>query len=162
MSAQAPMKVLGPVRSYHDLHEIMRAQAERLNVSRVTIDELANLTPGYAAKLLAPNPIKHLGEETFASVLPALAIKLIAVVDEQSLEQITKAATTRVGQGALLTDAVHYKLSRRFMRKIARKGGSNSRKYMTKKKASRMARKAARARYPKARATKQYIGISNA
>jgi hypothetical protein len=48
---------LGEVWSYEDLHRIMRARANDLNLSREAIDAIAGLQSGYAAKLLSPRPI---------------------------------------------------------------------------------------------------------
>jgi hypothetical protein len=46
---------------------------------------------------------------------------------------------------------VNIRLTRKFLREIAAKGGANSRKYMTRRQASALARKAIQARWAKAR-----------
>lgn len=51
---------IAEVRSWNDLHAAFRARAESLNVSRLVLDELSGLQSGYASKLLAPVPMRHL------------------------------------------------------------------------------------------------------
>ena len=67
------MKAIGVVTSYSDLHAILRQRAEALNVSRLTIDDIAGLQSGYAAKLLQPRPKNQLGPMSLGAVLGALA-----------------------------------------------------------------------------------------
>jgi hypothetical protein len=142
------MNVLGEISSYEDLHRIMRARASELRLSRQSIDAVAGLTPGYASILLSPRPIKKLGSLSMALILPALGMKLIAIVDEQKTAALQARITTSTRrEGSVRGGTVHYEFSRRHLKKIQRKGGSNSRAYMTKKRASEIGRRAARARW---------------
>jgi hypothetical protein len=90
------MTPLGPpIRSYDDLHRFLRARAEELNVSREEIDRVGGLTPGYAAKLLAPRPIKKLGATTFALTLGAMGIMLLPVEDPDMRRSAKSASRDR-------------------------------------------------------------------
>jgi general stress protein YciG len=57
--------------------------------------------------------------------------------------------------------AMHPDVTYRFMRKIGRKGGAHSRSNMTRRQASELGRRAARARWAKAaKATRPWVGTS--
>lgn len=80
------MKPLFEIRRYQDLHAGLRRRAEDLNISRLVIDEIGGLQPGYSSKLLAPDPIKNLGAKTLGGMLRALGLKLIAVEDPEAMQ----------------------------------------------------------------------------
>ena len=54
-------RTLGVVRDYAQLHALLRQRADALNISRETIDQVAGLTAGYSATVLAPAQKKRLG-----------------------------------------------------------------------------------------------------
>jgi hypothetical protein len=138
----------GEICSYLDLHRLMRERAAELNVSRSEIDRLAGLASGHAGKLLAPRPIRRLGDDTLGFVLPALGMKLIAVEDLQAVERINATAEPR-DDGKDHSAVVTLQFSRRHFQRIGRRGGAASRKYMTRAAASALGRKAAAARRPR-------------
>jgi hypothetical protein len=149
------MHVLGTVNSYSDLHTIMRARAEALEISREQIDYISGLQSGYSSKVLAPVPSKRLGPLTMTLMLPALGMKLVAVEDAEALAQIGTRMVRRQSKHAVHAKAVEYKLSRRFLRRIARKGGANSRRYMTRQRATELARHANAIRWAAVKAAVQ-------
>jgi len=65
------------------LREVFVDRAEDLNISRVTIDEVGGLTPGYSSKLLCEPPMKPLTNETIPKMLKATRLVLIAVVEDE-------------------------------------------------------------------------------
>ena len=65
---------------------------------------------------------------SMACMLPALGAKRVLVEDDDALAQINNRMVKRDSRAAMHAVAVHYQLSRRFLRRIARKGGLNSRK----------------------------------
>jgi hypothetical protein len=75
------------IRSYDDLHRLLRARADALQISRLTIDHISGLQEGYSAKVLSLNKIKRLGPESLGPLLDALALKLIAVPDDEAFER---------------------------------------------------------------------------
>jgi hypothetical protein len=132
---------LAEIRDYNSLHQALRIRAAQLEISRLDLDRLAYLTPGHASKLLSPRPTKWLGNQTLNFVLPALGVKLILVEDPEALARIR--ATTRRRNSKLdptkRNAAVSFSLSNRFFRRIGRKGGENSRKYMMPERATEIA-----------------------
>jgi hypothetical protein len=54
-------RMLGEFSSYEQLHAILRERANTLALSRLELDAISGLQPGYSAKILSPRPIKKLG-----------------------------------------------------------------------------------------------------
>ena len=140
---------LGVVRSYDDLHAILRARAEELEVSRTTIDEVAGLTPGYSSKLLAPRPMKIMGELSFGIILSALGIKLIAVIDTEMLTRFEKGRARRTNR--MVRSRQQFIVTPKYMATLGAKGGVIRMKKLTAKQRSSLARKANRIRWERHR-----------
>jgi hypothetical protein len=119
------MNILGYVTSYDDLHQILRRRAEELDISREVIDEYAGLQPGYSGKLLAPRASKHLGKTTFPLLLPALAVRLVAISDEDALARLKSSSKVqrRQSKHAIHAKVVEYRLSRRLSPKNRQERG---------------------------------------
>jgi hypothetical protein len=147
------MNVLGIVTNYQDLHAIMRARAEELEISRENLDDWLGVQSGYSSKLLAPSPSKKLGASTFAIMLPGLAIKLLAVEDDEMLARIK--ANSKIGKrsakNAKHAGTVSWTVSKRHIRAIQRKGGENSRRHLPRATVRGLARKAGKAGGPNSR-----------
>lgn len=139
----------GEIRGYEDLHAVLRRVAELRDISRETIDEIAGLARGYASKVLAEVPLRRLGPDTLGPMLGAVGIKLLAVDDETALARYTARADKRRFEVAVQSGAVHFKISLRKLKRNGRKGGKNSRKFVGKRKARMLGRKAAKARWHK-------------
>lgn len=145
------LRHLGEVRTYNDLHLILRARSDELGITRLTLDEAAGLTPGHASKILAPQPIKRLGDATFPLMLGALGLKLIVVEDEQALARIAPKLVKRERPIAMLAVGVghgkHQIQSLRFLKKIAASGGHGRAAKLSARKRKQIAKNAARARW---------------
>lgn len=82
----APTDRWEPYRIITDLdglREVFCDRADDLNISRVTIDVVGELTPGYSSKLLCDPPMRPLTNETIPKMLKATRLVLIAVVDDE-------------------------------------------------------------------------------
>jgi hypothetical protein len=141
---------LAEATDYHELIAAFRNRAAELQVSGETIDEVAGLPCRYAAKLLGPNAVRRVGAISLGPLLGALGIKLVVVEDENALRQLGSRLKKR-NSNLVRAGSVHVVLTDRFMRKIRKIGGANSRKYLGKRKVKQLARKAARARWSKPR-----------
>jgi hypothetical protein len=84
------------VRSYDELHWILRARATELQITRETIDAVSGLQSGYSAKLLAPVPIKSLGKTSMGLMLQTLGVVLIAVEDQEALSRLRSRLVPRL------------------------------------------------------------------
>jgi hypothetical protein len=144
-------QIVGEVWSYEDLHRIMRERANELKLSRESIDAIAGLQPGYAAKLLSPRPIEKLGALSKSLVLPVLGIKVVVMVDEQKARDLQgRINGSTMRESHMRSQAVHKIVhTHRRLRQWGRKGGTNSRAKMSRKRASELGRLAALARWGK-------------
>ena len=117
------------VRSLEDIQIELRAIAETRGMTRLTIDELAGLASGHAAKLLGPIPAKRLGPETLPRLLRALALRLVLEDDPERLQEIAEHlhgrseghANASVGSLKLKTLSYVNKVAERVARRNRRK-----------------------------------------
>lgn len=86
---------LATVRDYDGLHAALRNRASELQVTREAIDAVSGLQDGYAAKLLAPVPIRMANKESLGPLLAALGLVLIVAEDAETLAKITKRMAKR-------------------------------------------------------------------
>jgi hypothetical protein len=169
--AMTDAPTLGVVRSYDDLHAALRARAEHLNISRETIDEIAGFQPFYAAKLLAPKPHRKLGKMSFSAMLGALGCRLLLVEEEpETLEKLRERWVQRVEaqvrwretephntppdeDAERLSTPDEPELKSRFFAALGALGGKRYAENTTPEQRAKAARRAARARWARARAT---------
>jgi hypothetical protein len=141
-------KIVGEFSDYNELISALRARAASLNLSGAEADRLSGLPDRYAQKLLGPHQIRRLGLNSLGPFLGALAVRCLIVEDKAALEKLRGRITPRQVQ-YVRNGAVHLQLTTRFLQKIGRKGGANSRKYLGKRLIKQLARKAAAARWAK-------------
>lgn len=141
------------VRDYPALLEALRQRAVELRVTRKQIAEIAGIAEGYAGTLLTPHSRKSFGLNTMGPILGALGIALLVIEDEQALKYVKN----RLGEGNQTymrnggaNAPLIFKLSRRRMRYLA-KLASEGRKKIPPWKRRQLARRAARARWRKAK-----------
>jgi hypothetical protein len=72
-----------PIRDMAGLVEAIRRRKDELNISNETIDAIAGFQSGYAGKVLAPKPIRHVGYMSLGLILGALGVGLQVVEDEE-------------------------------------------------------------------------------
>jgi hypothetical protein len=95
-----PPEPLPEITSYKTLVAACRLRADQLQVSRLTLDELAGLPSGYVGKLLALKSGKRIGVESLGALLGALGLKLIAVpIDARQRARLTKRNESQVRRG---------------------------------------------------------------
>lgn len=142
---------LGTIRSYSDLLAAFRAQVANLNINYAMLDELAGYTSTYSTKVLAADPARHFSADLFNAYLEALCIDLVAYHNPKKHEKLREKFKHKLVERETLpakhSAAVVVKFSRRYLHRIAKKGGHNSRKYMSEEQATALARKASLARW---------------
>jgi hypothetical protein len=75
------------VVDYDSLIGLLRNRADELEISRETLNAIAGLPDGLAAKILGLKRIRRIGMLTLGPLLDALGLRLIAVPDEAALER---------------------------------------------------------------------------
>jgi hypothetical protein len=156
--AERELAVIDYESGYVGLIQAMRARAQELRVALTgeSAAQASGLPSCYLAKLLSPSPVpvRRFGAISLGPLLGILQLKLIVVPDENAERrfgsQLEQRQENCVHHG-MHADSVHIVLSHRFMRKIRRKAGLNSRKNLGKRLRRALARKAANARWEKVR-----------
>src|SRR5260221_1417495 len=122
---------LAVIHCYDDFHKALRARADKLAITRETLDVATGLPLGYSSKLLAPRPIKRIGALSWPLMLGALGVELWLVEDAKALEKIRPLLVKREVAPFMLAvsreNGRHSKKNnlviKRFLRHIARLGG---------------------------------------
>lgn len=133
-------RILGYASDYNQLIDALRARLIELKTSMQNVDELAGLPANYTAKLLSPMPSRSLGRVSLGPSLGAMGVKL-AVIEDPDAGKITERLAP-AKPGGRQSNAVLIRLSQRFLQKIGRKGGLNSRKNLTLRRRRILARRA--------------------
>lgn len=117
------MRHLAECRDHAGLVAAIRARLDELEVVPETIDHLAGLPLRYLSKIIAPMAYKSISSMSLGPLLQALGLKLIVVEDGETLDKIKSRLVKRKPGGPKHADGLQLTFSKRFMRKIARKGG---------------------------------------
>jgi hypothetical protein len=145
-------RVIGEFSNYDELLNVLRARRVELNLSGQELDCISNLPDRYSQKLLGPHQIRRLGATSLGPFLGALAVRGVLVEDKEAAERLRSQTTPRNNsyvRDGMRAGSVHVVFTDSFMRKIRKKGGENSRKYLGKRLRKQLARKAALARWGK-------------
>jgi hypothetical protein len=148
------LPAIGFITDYASLHAILRARADALRLSRASIDTIAGFADGYASKLLAPNAVKILGERSLGPMLTVLGIKLAVLEDPEALARYQsrrKPRTEHQVREGMRTIAGRRKREWLWNAKRAREAAVLRMAALTPQQRSKLARRAARARWRKAR-----------
>jgi hypothetical protein len=143
-------RVIAAFSNYDELINALRLRAAELNLSGEALDCVSGLPSRYAQKLLGPQQIRRLGPVSFGPFFGALAVRGLLVEDKAAVERLLRQTTPRQAQYArpgMRAGSVQISLTDRFMQKIRKKGGQNSRKYLPRRLVKQLARKAANARW---------------
>ena len=150
MSEGEGPRVICEFSDYDELINGLRLRAAELNLSGEQVDLLSGLPARYTQKLLGPHQIRRLGAISLGPFLGALGVRGWLVEDKAAVERLRSQTTPRQAQYArpgMRAGSVQISLTDRFMQKIRKKGGQNSRKYLPKRLVKQLARRAANARW---------------
>jgi hypothetical protein len=78
------------VRDYAGLVECLRRRAEELDVSRMTLDDVAGLPSGLTGKILGGAHVKKLGRLSLGGLLGALGLELVVRENPDALERVRR------------------------------------------------------------------------
>jgi hypothetical protein len=147
--AEGAPRVIATVSSYQEMLAALRSRVTELQINGERFDHFAGLPTGYLSKLIGAKPIRRLGMVSFQPVLAALGLRLLVIEDQEATERLKNCLPPR-NPSYVRSVAVHGHLTTRFLQKIGRKGGENSRVNLSKRLRKQLARKAALARWRKA------------
>lgn len=157
------MKILGEATDYDDLLAVIRTRVAALGLSCETIDDLAGFHSGYAGKLLAPAQTRRLGPFSLGPMMTVCGLKMILVEDEAVMLKMADRHVRRderrvragIPRRKPVTAAQRRAIAKAAIAEIARRGGQKSgesrRSKMKQSQRSRIAKRAARARWNRRR-----------
>jgi hypothetical protein len=146
----AQPRVIAEFVDYAGLVAAVRTRIGELNVPLEQLDEIAGLPTRYVSKIIGPAQTRRFSMQSLAPLLGALGLKCIFVEDPQAIERFGSRLRQRMHNSPLLP-VVHTRRPRQFYRQMGLIGGPLSRSKMSRRKASQLGRKAAHARWSRAR-----------
>jgi len=147
-------RVIGIARDYAELAAAIRQRCNDLNVGYETLDYVAGLPLRYCAKLFSPLPVKHIGATSLGPLLGALGLKLVVEIDQEQFERVKNRLTPRKSSRATRqTHRGHPNARAPLVGNTEWAKIMNARRtvLLTPKTRSRLARRAARIRWKRAR-----------
>jgi hypothetical protein len=78
------------ISSYTELLEAFRRRRDELDISYETLEQVAGLQPGYAAKVLVHPPMRRVGPLSLSLLLGGLGLRLTVSEDPEALERVRR------------------------------------------------------------------------
>jgi hypothetical protein len=149
--AQITDRVIAVFNDYSGLLAAMRlrVQEQKIAITSPDIARVSGLADAFVAKCLSPKQPRRLGSASFGAVMSLLGVRLAMIEDPETMARYT-ARLKKHNPSFVHSGAVHFLVNRYELRKRGRKGGLNSRKYMSPREARALARHAALERWRKA------------
>jgi len=94
------MRRLAVVSDYAGLVAVLRARADALNVSNLTLDDVTGLPSGYCGKVLGLKRNRTLGRLSLGLVLQSLGLRLAVLEDPEALARVKPRLEPRKHNGA--------------------------------------------------------------
>jgi hypothetical protein len=142
-------RIIGICTDYLGFIAALRDRAADLGLAMGSENaaEISGLAGATLARLMTPKTSgKILSIESFGVVLGLLGVKVLVIEDEGQTRRMEPRIVKR-NIGYVRDGSVHFSFSRKELKEMQRKGGANSRKGMSPKKASALGRKAALIRH---------------
>jgi len=77
------------------LHAALRKRADDLRITRLSMDEVGGMPPGYFGKVLGPEQVKLAGRHSLGALLGVLGLKLLVIEDAEALARYSARAEKR-------------------------------------------------------------------
>ena len=129
---------------YRGLVRALNTARELRNVSFETMDELVEAPKGYFSKILAPSGSRRVTMKSISLAFWALGIKCQVHDDPDGLKFLAGKLDPRMS-GAVRSGTINFAVSRKFLKKIASKGGIARSEKLSTKRRQAIARKAGKA-----------------
>lgn len=160
------------VTNYLQLLQAIRARIAELGLSYETVDALAGWADDYASKILTleikpqreggkRRALRAMGPMAFDAMLGAVGLKIILIEDERAIERIRKhrdfVKRKSPVRNVVRQNYIVHRLTHENMRQLGIRSGEMRLIKIPPAKRKKLARKAARAKWKKVKATKVYV-----
>lgn len=151
-------EVIAVVHRHSDLIDVFRMMKERLNLTNEFCDDVGGLTKGHTDKILGPTESKNIGPVTFDLFCEMFAIEFHVKIDMEAVKRMEAVWEGR--ERPLYPDARVKRISKKLIERakphvaqqMGRAGAAKKMVMLSAEHRSKIARKAARARWRKRRA----------
>jgi hypothetical protein len=132
--------------------DVIRARVAELQINGERFDEYAGLPKGYLSKLIRAQPIRRIGMTSFEPLLVSLGLRCQFVEDPRGTERLkTRLVPRNPSFVRVMPAAASIVFTARMLKRIRRLGGQARMAQLTAKERSELGRRAALARWQKAR-----------
>ena len=140
-------KVLGEFVEYSDFVQAIRNRVADLAIHGTRFDALAGWPEGYLSKLTAQRPVRRIGLNSMGPLLSAMGVKLQMVEDPRGTERLRRLQPRNPSYVRAMPANACIVLTPKILARIRRLGGRARMAQLTAKQRSKLARKAALARW---------------
>jgi hypothetical protein len=140
-------KIVGEFVEYSDFVQAVRNRVADLAIHGTRFDALAGWPEGYLSKLTAQRPARRIGMTSMGPLLSAMGVKLQMVEDPRGTERLRRLEPRNPSYVRVMPAAASILFTARQLKRIRRLGGQARAAALTAKERSKIARKAALARW---------------
>ena len=140
-------RIVGGFVEYDDFVQAIRNRVAELGIHGTRFDALAGWTEGYLSKLTAQRPARRIQMQSMGPLLSAMGVKLQMVEDPAGTARLRRLLPRNLSYVRVMPAAASILFTARQLKRIRRLGGQARAAALTAKERSKIARKAALARW---------------
>jgi hypothetical protein len=143
----SPRVIADEIVEYSDFMQALRARVNELQIQGDSFCEFAGLARGYLSKLLTIRSVRRVGMQSMGPLLSAMGVKLQMVEDPAGTARLRRLPPRNPSYVRTMPADACMVLTPRMLQRIRRLGGQARMARLTPEQRSKLARKAALARW---------------
>ena len=147
MADEGARIIADEIVEYSDFMQALRARVNELQIQGDSFCEFAGLARGYLSKLLTIRSVRRVGMQSMGPLLSAMGVKLQMVEDPAGTARLRRLRPRNLSYVRAMPADACIVLTPRMLQRIRRLGGQARMAQLTPEQRSRLARKAALARW---------------
>jgi hypothetical protein len=140
-------RIVGEFVEYPDFLQAIRNRVAELGIHGTRFDSLAGWAEGYLSKLTCARPVRRITLHSMGTLLSAMGVKLQMVEDLRGTERLRRVQPRNPVYVRAMPASACIVLTPKILRRIRSAGGKARMAQLTAKQRSKLARKAALARW---------------
>ena len=140
-------KIVGEFVEYSEFMQAIRNRVAALGIHGTRFDSLAGWPEGYLSKLTCARPVRRIGISSLGVLCSAMGVKLQMVEDPRGTERLRRLQPRNPSYVRTMPADAGMVLTARMLKRIRRLGGQARMAQLTPEQRSKLARKAAAARW---------------
>jgi hypothetical protein len=142
-------KIVGEFVEYSEFMQAIRNRVTALGIHGTRFDNLAGWPEGYLSKLVCAHPVRRVGIQSMGILLSTIGVKGLLVEDPRGTERLRRLQPRNLSYVRTMPASAGMILTARMLKRIRRLGGQARMARLTPKERSKLAKKAAAARWRK-------------